>query len=115
VSYGVLADFLMVLSGKAEQPLENLLELPHASRQPQDGAFSKALMSSSPQWIEDVKRAADQAGQDLRNLDWTNQLPENEIATRLAVLRGLLSDYHLFGLGTCQRIYTRFPRLLPAW
>ena len=85
VSYQHLASFLAILSGKGDQPPENL--------------FSEILISISPQWIEDVKRTADLAYQHIQEQpDWSKQISENEIATRLGALRDLLSNYHLFGL-----------------
>jgi len=65
-----------------------------------DPPFSEVWISSSPQWIEDVRRAGTSAYDDLatqaKSLD--APMPEGELVTRLAVLQGLLSNYNLFSL-----------------
>ncbi len=85
VSYAELISFLGTLSGCAEPRPEDV--------------FSEILISSSPDWIAAVKRTATLAWEDLANQpDWSRHVPENEIPARLASIRGLFSDYGLFGL-----------------
>jgi UDP-2,3-diacylglucosamine pyrophosphatase LpxH len=60
--------------------------------------FSEVLMSSSPQWMDDVRNAADKIYYDLERGDSKDPIPEDELVARLAVLQRLLSDYNLFGL-----------------
>jgi UDP-2,3-diacylglucosamine pyrophosphatase LpxH len=60
--------------------------------------FSDVLISSSPQWVEAVRRAADKADSDLQTASWQEVIPEDELITRLAVLQRLFSDYNLFCL-----------------
>jgi hypothetical protein len=84
VSYPELSSFLGILSGVEPGP---------------EGVFSETLVSSSPDWVIAVKQTARLAWNDLTNQpDWSKQVPESEITARLATIRGLLSDYHLFGL-----------------
>ena len=84
VSYPELSSFLGILSGVEPGP---------------EGVFSETLISSSPDWVIAVKQTARLAWNDLTNQpDWSKQVPESEITARLATIRGLLSDHHLFGL-----------------
>src|SRR5580692_9517632 len=85
VSYEQLIIFLGILSGSAEPRPEDV--------------FSQILISNSPDWVEAVKRTAALAYQNVVNQpEWSKQVPEIEIAAHLAAMRGLLSDYRLFGL-----------------
>jgi UDP-2,3-diacylglucosamine pyrophosphatase LpxH len=84
VSYEELRSFLGILSGVEPGP---------------EGVLSEALISNSPDWVAAVKQTAALAWNDLANHPgWSEQVPEREMTARLAAIRSLLSNYHLFGL-----------------
>jgi UDP-2,3-diacylglucosamine pyrophosphatase LpxH len=93
ISYSDLDGFLAVLAGQGEQPPEGLFSF-------SDPSYSDTLISISPNWIEAVKRHASLARQQLKapQGDFSANVPQEEVATQLAALRGLWSDYNLFGL-----------------
>lgn len=90
VTVGELVRFLGIFSDAG----------PHPKAWMSDAPMSELLISSSPQWIEDVKRAGTEAYLDLNAAgnDWNTAVPEDEFVTRLAVLQKLLSDYNLFAM-----------------
>lgn len=78
--------------------LESFRNMPLYEREQQP--WQPRLISSRPDWIEQVQGAAGKAVEDVNSLtgDWWELLDSTAIDRALGDLRGLLGDFELFGL-----------------